>query len=88
MEERINKVRENFSLNRPARGDELAKLHAKVDLLSDKLDLLTTALTDQGTIKVPAKRRKAAPKAKAKKIATRKAVAKKPASSRSRKKST
>ena len=78
VEERINKVRENFSLSRPARGDEVAKLHKKVDLLSKKIDLLTTALTEQGVIKVPRTRKKAAPK----KTAAKKSAAKKPAAKR------
>ncbi len=70
VEERINKVRENFNLQRFGRSDELAALQAKVDLISKKLDLLTTALTDSGAITVPKK---------AKKAATRKPTAKKPA---------
>jgi hypothetical protein len=86
VEERINKVRENFSLSRPSRSDELSKLNAKIDLLSKKLDILTTALTDQGVIKVPRKRRAPAAKKKTttsraapKKTAKTTAAAKKPA---------
>jgi hypothetical protein len=77
VEERINKVRENFNLQRFGRGDELPELQAKVDLISKKLDLLTTALTESGAIKVPNKpaRRRTAPK----KVARRKAVTKKAA---------
>ena len=60
VEERINRVRENFSLNRPGRVDDMASLHAKIDLISNKIDLLATALTDQGILKVPKATRKAA----------------------------
>jgi hypothetical protein len=75
VEERINKVRENFSLHRSGRNDELSKLHTKVDLLSKKIDLLTTALTEQGVIKAPKSSKKPAAKkaALAKKTATKKA---------------
>lgn len=88
VEERINKVRENFSLHRHSRSDDLVSLHEKIDLLSMKLDILTTALTEQGVIKAPASTRKKtaakkAPvrkKAPAKKKATAKASPKKAAS--------
>ena len=75
VEDRINKVRENFNLQRFGRGDELTELQAKVDLISKKLDLLTTALTESGAITVPKKpaRKKAAPK----KVARKKTAAKK-----------
>jgi len=80
VEDRINKVRENFNLQRFGRGDELDELQAKVDLISKKLDLLTTALTESGAITVPkAKRKPAAKKTAAKKVVKRKAVAKKAA---------
>ena len=75
VEERINRVRENFHNQRPARIEDLAALHRKVDQLTRKLDRLTAALADQGIIsKAPAKKRaparkKAAPK---KKVASRK----------------
>lgn len=72
VEERINRVRENFSLNRLGRTDEAASLHAKVDLLSMKIDLLTNALAEQGLIKPPTTRKKPA----AKKPATKKAAVK------------
>jgi len=67
VEERINRVRENFSLNRLGRTDEAASLHAKVDLLSMKIDLLTNALAEQGLIKPPATPKKPAAKKAAKK---------------------
>ena len=72
VEERINRVRENFSLNRLGRTDEAASLHAKVDLLSMKIDLLTNALADQGLIKPPGTGKKPAAKKPAKKKATSK----------------
>lgn len=80
VEERINRVRENFSLSRSGRGDDLASLHAKVDLLSRKIDTLATVLTDQGIIKVPKARKTAAaarPAAKKKATTTRPAAKKK-----------
>ena len=80
VEDRINKVRDNFNLQRFGRSDELAELQAKVDLISKKLDLLTTALTDSGAIVVPKTKRKPTPKKPAaKKAASRKAPAKKTA---------
>jgi Poly(hydroxyalcanoate) granule associated protein (phasin) len=80
VEERINKVRENFSLNRPGRPDELSKLHDKVDLLSKKIDVLANALTEQGVIKAPKPARKpAARKAAPKKAPAKKATVKKTA---------
>ena len=79
VEERINRVRENFSLSRSNRGEDMAKLHAKVDLLSKKIDLLTTALTEQGVIKVSKPRKKAAAKAKPKAAPKKKAAKARPA---------
>jgi hypothetical protein len=76
VEERINKVRENFSLHRPGRSEEIAALHKKVDELSGKIDALTVALQERGT----KKKIKAAPKKKAavkKKPTAKKATAKK-----------
>ncbi|MFT4823923.1 MAG: hypothetical protein ACI9J0_001840 [Cryomorphaceae bacterium] len=64
VEERINRVRENFSLNRLGRTDEATSLHAKVDLLSMKIDLLTNALAEQGLIKPATGRKKPAAKRK------------------------
>jgi hypothetical protein len=83
VEERINRVRENFSLGRHGRGGDLASLHTKVDLLSQKLDLLATVLTEQGVVKVPRVRKKTATKKTAatrparKKAATAKPAARK-----------
>ena len=66
VEERINRVRENFHNQRPARIEDLANLHKKVDQLSRKVDRLTKALAEQGVTSKPAGTRKPAAKAKAK----------------------
>ena len=81
VEERINKVRENFNFQRSGRDDEITKLRNKVDLISKKLDLLATALTDSGAISVPKKTTKASVKKKApaKKAAKAKTAPRKPA---------
>ena len=47
VEERINRVRENFHNQRPARIEDLAALHKKVDQLSRKVDRLSKALAEQ-----------------------------------------
>jgi hypothetical protein len=92
VEERINRVRENFNLNRPSHSDELASLHNKVDLLSKKIDLLATALTEQGVIKAskprrkaPAKKTAAARPGKTKPAAPRPSAKKKPATAKAKK---
>ncbi|MCB1679881.1 MAG: phasin family protein [Halioglobus sp.] len=50
VEERINRVRENFHMQRPARIEDLNALHKKVDQLSRKVDRLSRALAEQGVI--------------------------------------
>jgi len=67
VEERINRVRENFHNQRPARIEDLANLHKKVDQLSRKVDRLTKALAEQGVAAKTTRTRKAASKAPAKK---------------------
>ncbi len=92
VEERISRVRENFSLQRPVRGEDLLALHEKLDRISARLDALA-AIVEGGSKttarkKAPAKRsgstsRKAATKAApaSKKTSAAKAgTAKKPAS--------
>ena len=87
VEERINRVRENFSLNRLGRTDDLASLHAKIDLLSKKIDILATALTEPAAKprKKPATKKASTTKPKtraaAKKPATKAPAKKKPATS-------
>lgn len=49
VEERINRVRENFHNQRPARVEDLIALHKKVDLLTRKVDKLSKALDELGT---------------------------------------
>ena len=47
VEERITRVRENFHNQRPARIEDLAALHKKVDQLTRKVDRLSKALAEQ-----------------------------------------
>lgn len=76
VEERINRVRENFHNQRPARIEDLANLHKKVDQLSRKVDRLTKALAEQGVTAKTTRTRTTASKAPAKKKAsTRKKAA-------------
>ena len=70
VEERINRVRENFHNQRPARIEDLANLHKKVDQLSRKVDRLTKALAEKGVTSKAAGTRKPAAKAAAKKKTT------------------
>ncbi len=48
VEDRINRVRENFHNQRPARIEDLTALHKKVDQLTRKVDQLSKALAKQG----------------------------------------
>jgi polyhydroxyalkanoate synthesis regulator phasin len=80
VEERIHRVRENFNLQRPARGEDLLALHEKIDRLSNRVDELAEALRASGVIKAP--RKKAAGKKAAAKKKT--ATAKKAAPARKR----
>src|SRR5210317_2482249 len=70
VEERINRVRENFHNQRPARIEDLNALHKKVDQLSRKVDRLTKALSEQGVAGGARGRRPAAAKAATKKSTT------------------
>jgi hypothetical protein len=63
VEERINRVRENFHNQRPARVEDLIALHKKVDLLTRKVDRLSKALAEQGTGATAAVARRSASKA-------------------------
>jgi hypothetical protein len=63
VEERINRVRENFHNQRPARVEDLIALHKKVDLLTRKVDRLSKALAEQGTGTAKAVARRSASKA-------------------------
>ena len=70
VEERINRVRENFHNQRPARIEDLNALHKKVDQLSRKVDRLTKALSEQGVAGGARGRKPAAAKAATKKSTT------------------
>lgn len=48
VEERINRVRENFHNQRPARIEDLAALNKKIDQLTRKVDQLSKALEEYG----------------------------------------
>ncbi|MBN7798275.1 phasin family protein [Parahaliea mediterranea] len=81
VEERINRVRENFRLQRGAQDDDLRALHRKIDRLSAKVEELQAALATSGIgAKAPGK--KAPAKAAPKKAAAKKAAAKKKAPAR------
>ena len=55
VEERINRVRENFHMQRPARIEDLTALHKKVDQLTRKVDKLSKALAEKGVVKTAAR---------------------------------
>jgi polyhydroxyalkanoate synthesis regulator phasin len=57
VEQRINRVRENFHMQRPARIEDIAALQKKVDQLSRKVDKLARALAEHGLNEKPASRR-------------------------------
>jgi Poly(hydroxyalcanoate) granule associated protein (phasin) len=86
VEERINRVRENFHNQRPARIEDLTALHKKVDQLTRKVDQLSKALAEQGIGRTSPSRAKkisvvettpARGKARKKKTATVKTASKK-----------
>ncbi|MDX1733369.1 MAG: phasin family protein [Halioglobus sp.] len=81
VEERINKVRENFHMQRPARIEDLQALHKKVDKLSKQVAALTKALEQQGLAVKPTRSASSAAKKKPSgsrgRTAGRKAAAKK-----------
>ena len=51
VEERINRVRENFHNQRPARIEDLVALNKKVDQLTRKVDQLSKILAELGMAK-------------------------------------
>lgn len=63
VEERINRVRENFHNQRPARIEDLLALHKKIDQLTQKVERLSKALQLHGIDPVVPARK--SPKAKA-----------------------
>ena len=78
VEERINRVRDNFNLQRPVRGEDLVALHQKIDQLSNKIDAMSAALAASGAVKTP---RKKVPAAKKKVAASRSAAPRRAAKS-------
>ena len=77
VEDRIQRVRDNFNRQRPLRGEDLMALHDKIDRLSDRLEALTEALGSGAAARAP--RKSATKKAPARKAPakTRKAAASK-----------
>lgn len=93
VEERINRVRDNFNLQRPARGEDLLALHEKIDRLSNRIDELTriigTTQPPKPARKTAARKKKAAPtKKQAKKKAPTKTAARRTKKAPARKSST
>lgn len=62
VEERITRVRDNFNLQRPVKGEDLMALHEKIDRLSNKVDALSAALAASGAVKTPRRKPTAAKK--------------------------
>lgn len=85
VEQRINRVRENFHMQRPARIEDITALQKKVDHLSRKVDKLAKALAEHGLgDEKPTRRRAAAVKPSRGKPA-QKTAQKKPAAGRGKK---
>ena len=98
VEDRINRVRDNFNMQLPARGEDLLALHEKIDRLSNRIDELTELLAASApprkTTAKKATRKKAPTKKKAagksrpgtagRTEATRKTAPAKPATRRSK----
>lgn len=75
VEQRINRVRENFHMQRPARIEDIVALQKKVDQLSRKVDKLARALAEQSAPEKPRARKAADKSTAARKTAARKAAA-------------
>lgn len=56
VEERISRVRDNFNLQRPVKGEDLLALHEKIDRLTNKVEALSAALAASGAMKAPRKK--------------------------------
>ena len=74
VEDRINRVRDNFNMQLPARGEDLLALHEKIDRLSNRIDELTELLAASAPPRKPA----------AKKTTRKKTPTKKKAAAKSR----
>lgn len=77
VEERIAQVRENFQMQRPARREDLASLHEKVDKLTRKVDALTRLVKAQEPAKTATTKRKTRSSAPTKTAAAKKRTARK-----------
>lgn len=75
VEERINRVRENFRLQRGGQGDDLQALHDKIDRLSAQVEVLQATLAAGAAAVKPPRKKSSAKKAPAgrKAAATKKA---------------
>lgn len=82
VEQRINRVRENFHMQRPARIEDIAALQKKVDSLSRKVDKLAKALAAQGLGDEPTARGATAKRKEVKAKSAAKTPRKKPATGR------
>jgi len=82
VEDRITRVRDNFNLQRPVRGEDLLALHEKIDRLTNKVDALADALAASGTVKAPKKKAAARKKSPARSTAARKATTRRKAPAR------
>lgn len=72
VEQRINRVRENFHMQRPARIEDIAALQKKVEQLTRKVDKLAKALVEHGLTEAkPARKKAAARKAVSRKMPTK-----------------
>jgi hypothetical protein len=72
VEQRINRVRENFHMQRPARIEDIAALQKKVEQLSRKVDKLARALAEKTPAeKTPGRRRAAVAKVPSRKTAAK-----------------
>ena len=77
VEDRINRVRENFQNQRPARIEDLTALHKKVDQLTRKVNRLSKALAEQNADSRPLGKTAATKKSGAAAPPTRKGATKK-----------
>lgn len=59
VEDRINRVRDNFNMQLPARGEDLLALHEKIDRLSNRVDELTETLAASRPARKPTAKKKA-----------------------------
>ncbi|MHA7817192.1 MAG: phasin family protein [Pseudohaliea sp.] len=82
VEDRITRVRDNFNLQRPVRGEDLLALHEKIDRLTNKVDALADALAASGAVKAPKKKAATRKKSPARSSTARKAPTRRKAPAR------